>query len=102
MRDPKALRTFYSDSVAFPKVTRSVSKADRTKQLKDEKTAMAAYLKSHRVCEACGEKPSVSVHHRIFKGLGGSRQDSVHSPETWISVCLPCHEELHGIHRAAS
>lgn len=46
------------------------------------------------VCERCGS-PAVHHHHRIPKGMGGSKERDV--KENIVMLCARHHEEAHGI-----
>ncbi len=68
-------------------------------------TTYHAHLRSHRwfalrlrvlvrsggICERCGERAMVDVHHLTYRRLGHERMGDV------LGVCRPCHRELHGL-----
>lgn len=97
--DPEALHDYYAKA-AFPKLTKNRSKANRAKQLRDERKAIQRYMAEHPVCEACGECPSVHCDHIEPKQMGGSRESWIHSEVNFQALCLACHEVKHHIRPA--
>lgn len=47
-------------------------------------------------CYCCGKRrqPGFHLHHRTYKNLGHEMLRDL------VSVCPPCHEEIHALHRS--
>ena len=45
------------------------------------------------LCEYCGERELVDVHHCIFKGMGGSK--NLDYIENLAGLCRECHDACH-------
>lgn len=56
--------------------------------------AVALNRDSYR-CRKCGA-PTRIVHHRRLKGSGGSTHPDRHRPDRLVSLCLVCHDWVHG------
>jgi hypothetical protein len=41
------------------------------------------------MCEGCGEKPAVQVHHLTYERLGDEMLFDL------VGICIPCHERIH-------
>jgi 5-methylcytosine-specific restriction protein A len=50
--------------------------------------------RSGGVCEKCGKRPAVHVHHRTGRQMGGSREAWVNRPANLLHLCLQCHDEV--------
>ena len=46
-------------------------------------------------CGICGAIHSLDEHHIQPKGMGGSKDPTVESPENKITLCRTCHRNLH-------
>jgi 5-methylcytosine-specific restriction endonuclease McrA len=42
------------------------------------------------VCEGCGQRPAVQVHHLTYERLGDELLFDL------VAVCMTCHEKCHG------
>jgi 5-methylcytosine-specific restriction endonuclease McrA len=72
------------EGLAFPK----------KKRLRDPK-ALAFYRQTHRVCEGCGSRRSIDVHHLVSRQMGGDD-----AAENLLALCAaPCHREWTGVNR---
>jgi hypothetical protein len=70
----------------------------RTAQRRDERRRMRRYLLVHPRCERTGcRNPSVHVHHKQPKRMGGSREEFVHGWDNFEALCIEHHEAVHGI-----
>jgi hypothetical protein len=49
----------------------------------------------HEACEICGSTRGLDRHHVLHKKIGGSRDPAVHDHANLISICRPCHMNLH-------
>lgn len=58
---------------------------------KDWRAARAAHLAAHPVCEHCGSRDRLEVHHRIAVR---QRPDLRLEPSNLVTVCLRCHSRL--------
>jgi len=52
------------------------------------------YRQRHAVCEACGARRSVEVHHLVSRARGGSDED-----ENLVALDAKCHREWTGVNR---
>lgn len=50
--------------------------------------------RSGYLCEKCGQRRAEEVHHRLGKGMGGSRLPWVHMAGALLHLCGQCHEEV--------
>lgn len=51
--------------------------------------------RDNEACVRCGY-PANDVHHRIMKGMGGTRNEEVaYGPANLISLCRECHVYVH-------
>ncbi|GHF30654.1 MULTISPECIES: HNH endonuclease [Actinomycetes] len=52
------------------------------------------HTRSGGVCEKCGRRPAVEVHHRTGRQMGGSREPWINQPSNLLDLCDPCHDEV--------
>ena len=71
--------------------------AVRTRGLAKWKKVARAFLDANPLCQRCGERLAVSVHHKVPLAMGGAPFDS----ENLAAVCGPCHGKENAIERAA-
>jgi hypothetical protein len=70
----------------------------RLAQRRDERRRMRTYLLRHQRCERDGcPNPSVAVHHKTPKRMGGTQVDALHREGNFEALCLAHHHEVHGI-----
>jgi 5-methylcytosine-specific restriction endonuclease McrA len=48
------------------------------------------FLRSKGICEGCGERRAVQVHHLTYERLGDEMLFDL------AAVCMTCHEKIHG------
>lgn len=66
------------------------------------RTREKVYARANGVCEVCGKyAPGAEIHHRMLRGMGGSKKPNIHNVESLIAVCgwgntSGCHGDIHG------
>lgn len=55
-----------------------------------EKTRHVCYVRDGWKCRKCGHEESLTLHHIIYRSLGGG-----HQPENLVTLCWPCHKRVH-------
>jgi 5-methylcytosine-specific restriction enzyme A len=69
-----------------------------------DKWIKAKHLVNERdggICQKCPD-PATDVHHRVTRGMGGSRDDTLnYGMANLVALCRSCHDEVHA-HPAAS
>lgn len=53
------------------------------------------YKEEHDICEECGGKDGIEIHHKIPLIEGGSDTE-----DNFISLCYECHKEKHKLNRS--
>jgi hypothetical protein len=73
----------------------------RAAQRRDERRRMRRYLLLHPRCERTGcRNPSVQVHHKEPKRMGGSTREAIHGADNFEALCVEHHQAMHGIRTA--
>lgn len=94
----RALRGLKADREVMPAsqlVARGIRKPKKTPQLRATEAVFADARKvvmdrDGHSCVRCGHRAS-QVHHRIPRGMGGTRNPNAHELSRLISVCDDCH-----------
>ena len=58
--------------------------------------------RSRGLCERCGARPGVDVHHRRARGSGGSTAPGINTPANLVHLCRVCHEWVEAHWEAAT
>lgn len=76
---------------AAAKRYRPISKQSEKRAIQNEEylEGHEEYMMLHPLCEVCGD-PGTEVHHRA--GRSGER---LNDQSLWMTVCRPCHNEIH-------
>lgn len=52
------------------------------------------YNRAGGTCELDGQRDAEQIHHRVDRGMGGSRAEWMNLPGNLVAICGPCHEEI--------
>ncbi|MFF4276183.1 hypothetical protein [Streptomyces sp. NPDC001536] len=55
----------------------------------DEVRAIVFTRDGHR-CVRCGSGRELTIHHRVNRGMGSSREEWINRPQNLLTACHPC------------
>src|SRR5260370_31861036 len=48
-----------------------------------------------QTCQICGTNRTLGRHHVRSRGMGGSKNPTIHSEENLATLCRRCHQNIH-------
>jgi hypothetical protein len=45
-------------------------------------------------CEICALAAIDQIHHRVPRGMGGTKRKDIHQPSSLLGLCAPCHSMI--------
>lgn len=67
----------------------------------DQATAQLVVARNLGMCLRCNQRPGSQIHHRIPRGMGGTRNPIVNTAPALVWICQPCHAEIESYRQTA-
>ncbi|MFB8025950.1 MULTISPECIES: HNH endonuclease [unclassified Streptomyces] len=64
--------------------------ASRRRTGPTEAVRQAVFLRDGERCVRCGADQNLTIHHRVNRGMGSSREEWINQPQNLLLVCTVC------------